>query len=236
MARKYEAHSTNGVPTATARWARVRFGHRNERTISQSAASPPARAATTISPRANSSTAATRTATTPTVVTAPVTTTRTAATTRRGVVRRSPPPVRIEIPAIGVSSALVRLGLNPDGTMQVPVDYARAGWFTGGPAPGDTGPAVIAGHVDSRSGPAVFYRLRELRGGDAINIVRADGSTARFVTDEVVRYPKRAFPTQAVFGPVPDPALRLITCGGRFDRARRSYDDNVIVTAHLGGP
>lgn len=174
--------------------------------------------------------------TTPTVVTAPVTTTRKAAATSRELVRRSPPPVRIEIPAIGVSSALVRLGLNPDGTMQVPGDYGVAGWFTGGPAPGDTGPAVIAGHVDSRSGPAIFYRLGALRTGDAIEIIRADGTTARFVADNVARYPKRAFPTQAVFGPVPDPVLRLITCGGRFDRTRRSYVDNVIVTAHLAEP
>jgi sortase (surface protein transpeptidase) len=170
---------------------------------------------------------------TPTVVTTPATTTGKATATRRELVRRSAPPVRIEIPAIGVSSAVVRLGLNPDGTMQVPGDYAVAGWFTGGPAPGETGPAVIAGHVDSRSGPAVFYRLGALRNGDAIKILRADGTTARFVADNVARYPKQAFPTQAVFGPAPDPVLRLITCGGRFDRARRSYVDNVIVTAHL---
>jgi sortase (surface protein transpeptidase) len=174
--------------------------------------------------------------TTATSVTAPVTTTQKATATGRDLMRRSPPPVRIQIPAIGVSSALVRLGLNPDGTMEVPDDYGVAGWFTGGPAPGDTGPAVIAGHVDSRSGPAIFYRLGALRGGEAINIIRADGTTARFVADKVVRYPKRAFPTQAVFGPAPDPVLRLITCGGRFDRARRSYDDNVIVTAHLAAP
>jgi sortase (surface protein transpeptidase) len=172
----------------------------------------------------------------PTGVPAPDTTTRKATATSRELVRRSPPPVRIEIPAIGVASALVRLGLNPDGTMQVPGDYGVAGWFTGGPAPGDIGPAVIAGHVDSRSGPAIFYRLGALRNGDAIRIIRADGTTARFVADNVVRYPKRAFPTQAVFGPAPDPVLRLITCGGRFDRARRSYVDNVIVTAHLAAP
>jgi sortase (surface protein transpeptidase) len=165
-----------------------------------------------------------------------VTTTRKAAATSRELVGRSAPPVRIEIPAIGVSSALVRLGLNPDGTMQVPDDYGVAGWFTGGPAPGDTGPAVIAGHVDSRSGPAIFYRLGALQRGDAIDVIRADGTTARFITDNVARYPKQAFPTQAVFGPVPDPVLRLITCGGRFDRARKSYVDNVIVAAHLAAP
>jgi sortase (surface protein transpeptidase) len=172
-------------------------------------------------------------AATPTVVGAPVTSTRKATAADRELVRRSAPPVRIEIPAIGVSSALVRLGLNPDGTMQVPGDYGVAGWFTGGPAPGDTGPAVIAGHVDSRSGPAIFHRLGALRPGDAIRVIRADRTIARFVAENVARFPKRAFPTQAVFGPAPDPVLRLITCGGRFDRARRSYVDNVIVTAHL---
>lgn len=174
--------------------------------------------------------------TTPTVVTAPGTTARKATATGRELVRRSASPARIEIPAIGVSSALVRLGLNPDGTMQVPGDYGVAGWFTGGPAPGDTGPAVIAGHVDSRSGPAIFFRLGALRPGDAIKIVRVDGTTVRFVADNIARFPKRAFPTQAVFGPAPDPVLRLITCGGRFDRSRRSYVDNVIVTAHLAAP
>jgi sortase (surface protein transpeptidase) len=172
----------------------------------------------------------------PTVVAAPATTTREPPATRRELVRRSPPPVRIEIPAIGVSSNLVRLGLNRDGTMQVPGDYSVAGWFTGGPAPGDTGPAVIVGHVDSRTGPAIFYRLRDLRDGDTIKVRRADGKTLRFVADGVARYAKRAFPTQAVFGPEPDPVLRLVTCGGRFDRARRSYVDNLIVTAHLAAP
>lgn len=87
-----------------------------------------------------------------------------------------------------------------------------------------------------QEGPAIFYRLGALRNGDAINILRTDGTTARFVADNVVRYPKHAFPTQAVFGPAPDPVLRLITCGGRFDRTRRSYVDNVIVTAHLATP
>jgi sortase (surface protein transpeptidase) len=172
----------------------------------------------------------------PTAVTAPVTTIGKATATGRELVGRSPAPVRIEIPAIGVSSALVRLGLNPDGTMQVPDDYDVAGWFTRGPAPGDTGPAVIAGHVDSKRGPAIFHRLDTLRRGDAIKILRADGTTARFVADDVARYPKRAFPTQAVFGPAPDPVLRLVTCGGRFDRAHGSYVDNVIVTAHLVAP
>jgi Sortase domain len=148
--------------------------------------------------------------------------------------RAAQPPVRIEIPAIGVSAAVIRLGLNRDGSMQVPEDSALTGWFTGGPAPGETGPAVIAGHIDSRRGPAVFYRLRELRAGDLVTVARADGTTVRFAVDSVVRYPKRAFPTTAVFGPAPEPLLRLITCGGTFDHLRRSYRDNVVVTARAG--
>jgi hypothetical protein len=105
--------------------------------------------------------------------------------------RRLPPspPARLEIPAIGVSTTLVRLGLLADGTMEVPRDDGVAGWFTGGPMPGQLGPAVIAGHVDSRTGPAVFYRATTT------------------------------------------PALRLITCAGDFDRSRRSYRDNLVVSA-----
>jgi sortase (surface protein transpeptidase) len=117
--------------------------------------------------------------------------------------------------------------------MQVPADFGLTGWFTGGPAPGETGPAVIAGHIDSRTGPAVFYRLRELRTGDRVNVARADGTTVRFAGDSVVRYPKQAFPTEAVFGPAPEPLLRLITCGGTFDRSRGSYRDNIVITARL---
>jgi sortase (surface protein transpeptidase) len=146
---------------------------------------------------------------------------------------RVSPPVHIRIPAIGVSAAVVRLGLNRDGTLQVPGDYDVTGWFTGGPAPGATGPAVIAGHIDSKRGPAVFYRLRELRPGQEITVGRSDGSSVRFAVDGVAQYPKHAFPTEAVFGPSPEPLLRLITCGGVFDRSQRSYRDNVVVTARL---
>jgi hypothetical protein len=144
-------------------------------------------------------------------------------------------PVRLVIPAIGVETRLVRLGLEPDGGMAVPEDFGRAGWFAGGPAPGEAGPAVIAGHVDSRTGPAVFYRLRELRPGQAVLVERADGTRLRFVVEQARSYPKAAFPTAAVFGPVPSAALRLITCTGDFDRARGSYRDNLVVFARLAG-
>jgi LPXTG-site transpeptidase (sortase) family protein len=140
------------------------------------------------------------------------------------------PPVRVEIPAIGVSSPLVRLGLNSDGTMQVPGDYQVAGWFTGAPQPGQLGPAVIAGHVDSRTGPAVFYRLRDLRPGDQIRVVRADRRVVRFRIDSLASYPKQSLPGEEVYGATTAPVLRLITCAGTFDRAQRSYRENLVVS------
>jgi hypothetical protein len=143
------------------------------------------------------------------------------------------PPVRLVIPAIGVATRLLRLGLEPDGSMAVPADFDQAGWFAGGPVPGQLGPAVIAGHVDSRTGPAVFYRLRELRPGQTVLVERADGARLRFVVSQAHSYPKAGFPTGAVFGPAPEAALRLITCAGDFDRARGSYRDNLVVFARL---
>ena len=170
----------------------------------------------------------------PTTV-APTTTTpaATPSSTRRP--SRPSPPVRVEIPAIGVSSRLVRLGLNADGTMQVPGDYNLAGWFTGGAMPGQEGPAVISGHVDSKTGPAVFYRLRGLRPGDTVRVQRAAGDWLAFEVTGTARYAKAAFPTEAVFGPVTGPVLRLVTCGGDFDRASGHYLDNLVVTARPAG-
>jgi hypothetical protein len=146
---------------------------------------------------------------------------------------RTSKPVRLEIPAIGVSTPLLRLGLEPDGAMEVPGDFAPAGWFAEGPAPGQVGPSVIAGHVDSKTGPAVFYRLRDLRPGDPVLVERADGARLLFLVERSRSYPKTTFPTRDVFGPVPAAELRLITCGGEFDRARGSYRDNLVVFARL---
>ncbi|MGY1769735.1 class F sortase [Blastococcus sp. SYSU D00813] len=140
-------------------------------------------------------------------------------------------PVRVRVPGIGVDSPLERLGVDPAGALETPADPALAGWFDGGPAPGDVGPAVLAGHVDSTAGPAVFWRLRDLTPGDEVLVDRADGTTAQFTVTRVERHPKDAFPTEAVYGPTPDPQLRLVTCGGEFDRDRRSYRDNVVVFA-----
>lgn len=145
------------------------------------------------------------------------------------------PPVRVEIPSIGVDSEIIALGLRDDGTLEVPEgdDYDRAGYYDGGPTPGERGPAVIAGHVDSKSGPSVFYRLRDLRPGDEIKVTREDGRVLTFTAEKTNQYPKDELPTEDVYGPVPWSALRLITCGGDFDRSQRSYQDNLIVSARL---
>jgi sortase (surface protein transpeptidase) len=143
------------------------------------------------------------------------------------------PPVRLQIPAIGVSTPLVRLGRLPDGSIEVPRDWDTAGWYDRGPRPGQPGPAVILGHVDSRTGPAVFYRLRALRPRDTVRVSLADGRILVFRVQRVERYPKNEFPTEAVYFPTLDRELRLITCGGDFDYARGSYRDNIVVYATL---
>jgi hypothetical protein len=144
------------------------------------------------------------------------------------------PPERVIIPAIGVDSGLLRLGLNPDHTLSVPTTYKEAGWYQGSAIPGQQGPAVIVGHVDSHAGPAVFYGLRTLVPGDLIWIVRADSSRIRFVVTRLVQYPKAAFPTRLVYGATPRATLRLITCGGQFNHATGHYLDNIIAFANLG--
>jgi LPXTG-site transpeptidase (sortase) family protein len=140
-------------------------------------------------------------------------------------------PVRIEIPAIGVSAPVIPLGVNRDRSLEVPEDYGDTGWWTGGPEPGERGAAVIAGHVDSKSGPAVFYRLRELRPGDEIIVRRHDGTSVRFVASRSDQHPKDRFPTARVYGRTEEPTLGLITCSGEFDTATGHYTDNAIVFA-----
>jgi sortase (surface protein transpeptidase) len=147
--------------------------------------------------------------------------------------RATPVPVRVEIPRIGVASSLDRLGRAPDGTVQEPSRWAVAGWYAPGTRPGDPGSAVILGHVDSKRGPAVFFRLRELRRGDTVTVRRADGSSVRFVVRRTEQYPKDRFPTDAVYYPTLAPALRLVTCGGRFDATVGRYRSNLIVFATL---
>jgi sortase (surface protein transpeptidase) len=144
-------------------------------------------------------------------------------------------PVWLSVPAIGVRTSLVDLGLRANGTLQVPSSTAVAGWYTGSPRPGTVGAAVIAGHVDSRLGPGIFFWLRTLRPGDRVYVGRADGTMAVFTVTVVRKYAKDQFPTAAVYGAVPDAELRLITCGGVFDRSLGSYLSNVVVFARLGG-
>lgn len=140
--------------------------------------------------------------------------------------------VRVTIPSIGVDSPLVGLGVDAaTGTLIPPERYDVAGVFTVGPVPGDVGPAIIAGHVDSRAGPGVFYRLEEIALQATITVSLADGQRIDFVVVEVAQYPKTAFPTAEVYGPTPGRELRLITCGGGFDSSRRSYLDNIVVYA-----
>jgi sortase (surface protein transpeptidase) len=141
--------------------------------------------------------------------------------------------VRIDIPRIGVTSSLDRLGRARDKTVEVPTRWEVAGWYAAGTRPGDPGSAVILGHVDSKRGPAVFFRLRELRKGDEIEVGRADGSTIRFTVERVAQYDKRRFPTDEVYYPTLTPALRLVTCGGEFDATAGHYRSNVIVFATL---
>jgi len=141
-----------------------------------------------------------------------------------------PPPTRVRIKKIGVNSALQALHLDALGALQAPTDFGMAGWYADGTVPGEPGPAVIAGHVDSKSGRAVFFRLKELRAGDVIEVQRASAWVVFRVT-QVTRYAKDGFPTAQVYGPTPDAQLRLITCGGPFDRAVRSYVDNIVVYA-----
>jgi hypothetical protein len=142
-------------------------------------------------------------------------------------------PATLVVPTIGVHARLVRLGLNPDGTLEVPADYSVAGWYALGPRPGQTGAAVIAGHVDSRAGPAVFYRLGELHPGSLVRVVWADGRDVRFTVYAIREFAKTAFPTELVYGRTRAPELRLLTCGGEFDSATGHYLDNVVVFARL---
>ncbi len=165
----------------------------------------------------------------------PVPSGRTVAPDLLATVQQTARPVWLAVPAIGVRTRLVDLGLNRNGTLQVPATTTVAGWFTGSPRPGAAGPAIIAGHVDSRTGPAIFFWLRTLRPGQRIYVGRADGTMAVFTVTSVRMYSKDEFPTAAVYGPVPDAELRLITCGGIFDGSLGSYLSDVVVFARLTG-
>jgi hypothetical protein len=162
----------------------------------------------------------------------PASTAATPSTPASAVVARST-PVALRIPAIGVTVSLSKLGLNPDHTVEVPTNFQQPGWFRLGPSPGQLGSAVILGHVDSHTGPAVFFRLRSLRAGDHVEVSLADGVVVHFVVTSVATYPKSAFPSRLVYGARGFSALNLVTCGGVFDPHAHSYLSNVVAFTSL---
>jgi len=142
-------------------------------------------------------------------------------------------PVELTIPAISLTVSLSTLGLNADGTVQVPTDIQQPGWYGLGPSPGEIGSAVILGHVDSSEGPAVFFKLRSLVAGDIVDTSLADGITAEFKVTSVAMYLKTNFPDQAVYTSHGDSALQLVTCGGAFDTQTGHYLSNIVVYTSL---
>ncbi|ADP83893.1 peptidase C60 sortase A and B [Pseudofrankia inefficax] len=150
-----------------------------------------------------------------------------------GAAGKAADPVRLTVPDIGVAAPVVPLDLDAAGRLLAPTGFSEVGWNHAGPEPGDDGVAVIAGHVDSKTGPAVFYRLNRLRPGGLVLVQRADGTTAKFVVDRAAEYSKANFPDQEVYHSGTGAQLRLITCGGVFDHTTGHYVDNVVVFAHL---
>jgi hypothetical protein len=150
---------------------------------------------------------------------------------RSAAARPVPLPVWLRIPAIGVRTPLIRLGITPQGTLQVPTSTSLAGWYTGSPRPGEIGSSVIVGHIDSDTGPGIFFRLRLLRPGNMVYVRQANRRLAIFRVTAVREYAKAHFPTAQVYGPAPDAELHLITCGGAFDPATGNYLSNVVVYA-----
>jgi len=146
------------------------------------------------------------------------------------------PPDRVRIPAIRVNAPLMALALTAGGSLDVPPASKKnlAGWYEAGTVPGETGTAIVAGHVDNAEGPAVFYDLGALRRGSAIEVDRRDGSVAVFTVDAVEVYDAKHFPDEKVYGAAKRPELRVITCGGGYSRST-GYRGNVVVFAHLTG-
>lgn len=154
----------------------------------------------------------------------------------RRVVLGASRPTRLTIPAIGVDAAgITDLGLRADRTLEVPTDAETVGWYTNSPTPGESGPALLAAHLDWQGRKGKFYDLRKVRPGDQVVVERADGWAASFTVRRVEQHPKDRFPTQAVYGHVESPELRLVTCGGRFDREAGGYRDNIVVYAEMTG-
>ncbi|WP_308272133.1 class F sortase [Kitasatospora sp. SUK 42] len=144
-------------------------------------------------------------------------------------------PTRLRIPQISVDAPFTELTLNPAGQLNAPPpdDKNLVGWYRDGVSPGELGAAVVAGHVDTKTGPAVFLSLSRLRPASRVEVTREDGTVAVFSVDSVQAFAKDAFPDQKVYGNTPDAQLRLITCGGAYDRQKKDYVENVVVFAHL---
>ncbi|WCO66871.1 class F sortase [Iamia majanohamensis] len=160
----------------------------------------------------------------------------TAAPTTTEAAPRAGEPGRVVIDRIGVDAEVIDLGLDDEGALEVPTDFSQTGWWTGGARPGEDGPAVIVGHVDSVDGPAVFFRLEELEPGDEVTVVADDGTPTTFVVERSRQVAKDEFPTEEVYGATDDAELRLVTCDGDFDRSTGHYDDNLIVFLREVGP
>ncbi|WP_322779249.1 class F sortase [Frankia sp. Cas4] len=141
-------------------------------------------------------------------------------------------PTFLRIPVLATAAAVGSVGLEPDGTLQVPTAWGDIGWYEYGPRPGEVGAAVLVGHYDSTTGPAVFYQLDKIKKSDMIDVSLADGTVAHFAVDRIQEVSKATFPVAEVYGKVDRPELRLITCGGDFDRKTHHYVDNMIVFAH----
>lgn len=149
------------------------------------------------------------------------------------VAREAEPPVALIVPALGLDTRLSGARTGRDGTLQVPVDASRAAWYIDGPAPGDLGPAVIVGHLDSREGPGVFAGLKGLAPDDRLTVRRADGTSVEFAVVEVQTYAKRDFPTGRIYAGDGRATLRIITCGGAYDAETGRYRSNTVVYADL---
>jgi hypothetical protein len=148
---------------------------------------------------------------------------------------RHSPPVELHLPTIGVSTGFVSLGLQPDGTLEVPDTAHQAGWYRDAPTPGARGTAVVTAHVDWQQEKGVFHDLGLMRPGDELTVDRADGAAAVFRVTRIAEYAKAQFPSEEVYGAADDAELRLITCSGSFDHATHSYSDNLVVYARMVG-
>jgi sortase (surface protein transpeptidase) len=146
-----------------------------------------------------------------------------------------PKPVKVRIPKIAAESTLAEAGLDANQAIEVPPvsEPMQAAWYKFSQVPGDPGPAILLGHVDGNKKPGIFYRLHEMKAGDEIFVERKDGKTLRFVASRTEQVAKDKLPEDAIYGTTTDPELRLITCGGVFDKAEHSYKDNIIVYAKL---